>query len=419
MSHFTLLALGSRGDVVPYLALGQRLRLAGHAVRFITAQDFGPLVAAHDLDPHLLPIAMQGLITGGDGQQLLASGQNIVRQAAAIRATFGRLADAIAGGLLAPALRATDAVLCQLPGALYGADLAEAAGVPLIQLAVMPLERTGQWPHLGLPARLGRLPGFTRCSYAVAEQLVWHIFRPSINRFRGQLGLPPRGLGGYFHQLRARRVPVLNAFSPLVVPRPPDWPAHLHQTGYWFPHDPAWQPPAALLRFLEAGPAPVYIGFGSMPLRDPARTTATVLEALRLSGQRGLLLGGWGGLQATSLPATVFPLDYAAFEWLFPRVAAVVHHGGSGTTAAGLRAGVPSVLVPFAFDQFFWAERVRALGVGPPPLPQARLTAPRLAAALTAAVSNAAWRHRAAALGHALAAEDGLGDAVALIERYT
>jgi UDP:flavonoid glycosyltransferase YjiC (YdhE family) len=417
MPHITLLTLGSRGDIVPYLALGRRLRAAGHAVRVVTHANFAPLAADYGLDFHPIRLDVKSLVASHEGQQLLGAGQNVLRQAAAIKRTFVRLSDETARDLLDPTLRVTDAVLCQLPGALYGADLAEAAGVPLIQLAVMPLERTRQWPHLACPAWLGRLPGFTHLSYPLVEQLVWQMFRPSINRFRRRLGLRPQGMRGYFRQLGARGVPVLNAFSPLVVPRPPDWPAHIHQTGYWFPHDPAWQPPPALLRFLEDGPPPVFLGFGSMPLRDPARTAATLLEALRLSGQRGLLHAGWGGLAAADLPPTVFPLRYAAFEWLFPRTAAVVHHGGSGTTAMGLRAGVPSVLVPFTFDQFFWAERVQALGAGPRPVPYAALTAPRLAQALTAAVTDPTLRARAHTLGQALAAEDGLGQAVAVIER--
>lgn len=418
MSHLTFLTLGSRGDIVPYMALGRHLRARGHAVRFISSQDFSSLAADHGLDFHPLHVDLQALVGGESGQQLLGSGQNLFRQAAAIRAAFGRLSDTIAHDLLAPALRATDAILCQTPGALYGADLAEAARAPLIQLAVMPLERTRRWPHLAVASSLGRLPGVTRLSYPLAEQLVWQIFRPAINRFRRRLGLQPRGPGGYFRQLRARGVPVINGFSPLVVPPPSDWPVHVHQTGYWHPHDPAWQPPPALLRFLEDGPPPVFVGFGSMPLRDPARTTAALLEALRLSGQRGLLHGGWGGLAAAQLPPNVFPVPYADFGWLFARAAAVVHHGGSGTTATGLRAGVPGLLVPFAFDQFFWGDRVHALGVGPRPIPFARLTAQRLAAALTETLNDTALRSRARALGQALSAEDGPGHAASLIERY-
>jgi UDP:flavonoid glycosyltransferase YjiC (YdhE family) len=419
MPHFTMMALGSRGDVVPYLALGRRLRAAGHAVRFVTYATFGALVTEHGLDAHLIDVDVRALINGLQGQQLLAGGQNVLRQALAIRRSFGRVSDTTAAVLLDPALRATDAVLCQTPGALYGADLAEAAGVPLVQLAVMPLARTRQWPHLAFPAGLGWLPGFTPLSYRLAEQLVWQMFRPSINRFRRRLGLRPQSLGGYFRQLEARGVPVLNGFSRHVVPRPPDWPAHVQQTGYWHPHDPAWSPPADLLRFLDQGPAPVFLGFGSMPVRDPLAVTATLVEALRLSGQRGVLLGGWGGLGDAVLPPSVYRLEYAAFEWLFPRMAALIHHGGSGTTGMGLRAGVPNVVVPFAFDQFFWGERVRALGVGPVPVPYGRLSAPRLAAAITAAVGDSAMRRQSAAVGAALAAEDGLGQAVALIERYS
>jgi UDP:flavonoid glycosyltransferase YjiC (YdhE family) len=218
--------------------------------------------------------------------------------------------------------------------------------------------------------------------------------------------------------MEERRVPVLNGFSPRVVPRPPDWGAHIHLTGYWFPQDEAWQPPDDLLRFIEAGPPPVFIGFGSMSIRHPERATDIILEALRHSGQRAVLHAGWAGIGQRQLPDYVFRIEYAPYAWLFPRVAAVVHHGGSGTTAFGLRAGVPSLLVPFLFDQFYWGRRLAALGVGPEPVPFKKLSAQRLAKALAVAVGDNELRQRAAALGQKIRAEDGLGKAIDVIQQH-
>src|SRR5690606_35862025 len=165
----------------------------------------------------------------------------------------------------------------------------------------------------------------------------------------------------------------------------------VHITGYLFLDEQAgWQPPPALEAFLDAGEPPVYIGFGSMAGRDPEAMTALVVEALALCGRRGLLLTGWGGLHAGAVPESIFVLDAAPHSWLFPRMAAVVHHGGAGTTAEGLRAGVPAVVVPFLFDQPFWGARIEALGVGPAPIPRKQLTAARLAGAIHRAVSDAA-----------------------------
>jgi UDP:flavonoid glycosyltransferase YjiC (YdhE family) len=191
-------------------------------------------------------------------------------------------------------------------------------------------------------------------------------------------------------------------------------------TGYWFLDDPPdWQPPARLVEFLDAGRPPVYVGFGSMAHRNPRQTTQLVQKALERSGQRGVLVTGWGGLADAGLPRTadVFMLDSIPHAWLFPRMAAVVHHGGSGTTGAGLRAGVPSVLVPHAGDQSFWARRVADMGIGPRPIPRRHLTAERLAAAMTRAVMDEGMRARAAAVGQTIRAENGIGRAIEVIER--
>ena len=172
------------------------------------------------------------------------------------------------------------------------------------------------------------------------------------------------------------------------------------------------------MRFLEGGAPPGFVGFGSMPVRDAERTTALVLEALRRSGQRGIVHTGWGGVGGRDLPEWAFPLAYAPYGWLFPRLAAVVHHGGSGTTAFGLRAGVPSLVTPFVFDQYYWGRRISELGVGPVPVPFGELTAERLAAAIDVAVSDGEMRSRAQALGQKIQAEDGLGAAVDLLVEH-
>jgi UDP:flavonoid glycosyltransferase YjiC (YdhE family) len=190
-------------------------------------------------------------------------------------------------------------------------------------------------------------------------------------------------------------------------------------TGYWFSDpDPDYRPPADLLRFLEAGPPPVYFGLGSVVDRDAADVTRLVIRALAMTGKRGILLGGWSNLGATSLPPTVFRIASAPHDWLFPRMAAVAHHGGAGTTAAGLRAGVPAVIIPFFADQPFWGQRVAALGVGPAPVPRRKLTAKRLAAALDAATENPQMRRRAVEVAEALRGEDGVGAAVAVVEQF-
>ena len=212
---------------------------------------------------------------------------------------------------------------------------------------------------------------------------------------------------------------MLSAYSPRIIPHPADWPAHGHVTGYLFLDSQAgWQPSSELKAFLEAGDPPVYIGFGSMAGRNPEQLARLAIEALAASGQRGLLVTGWGGLRTGSVPDSVFVLDSAPHNWLFPRMAAVVHHGGAGTTAEGLRAGVPTVIVPFVLDQPFWGARVKALGLGPDPIPQKHLTADRLASAIRTAVTDPDIKRRANACGAAIRFQDGVGNAVKVVRQY-
>jgi sterol 3beta-glucosyltransferase len=218
---------------------------------------------------------------------------------------------------------------------------------------------------------------------------------------------------------RSLGAPSLYGYSPSVIPKPPDWDEYHHVTGYWFlDAPPNWQPSAELTQFLDSGSAPVYIGFGSMSHENPERQARLVLRALELSGQRGVLLTGWGGLTRSSAPPTVFFVDDVPHAWLFPRMAAVVHHGGAGTTSAGLRAGVPNLITPFGGDQIAWADRVVKLGVGLQAGVAQRLTAEKLAKAIHTSVNDSALRARATALGERIRAEDGVAHAVEVLERH-
>jgi UDP:flavonoid glycosyltransferase YjiC (YdhE family) len=244
---------------------------------------------------------------------------------------------------------------------------------------------------------------------------------PITNPLRKRLGLPARrSYGEVLAESRRACVPWLYGFSTHVIPKPADWDEQQHITGYWFMEAPPdWQAPETLVRFLESGPPPLYIGFGSMAHEDAERQTRLALRALELSGQRGVLLTGWGGLTRQATPPSVFVVDDVPHAWLFPRMRAVVHHGGAGTTAEGLRAGVPSVITAFApNDQPAWADRVVKLGVGPRVPGIKGLTAENLAEAIRAAASDSAMQACAAALGEKIRADDGLARAVDIIERH-
>jgi sterol 3beta-glucosyltransferase len=305
------------------------------------------------------------------------------------------------------------------PKMLGSYHIAEKLGIPLVMAVPLPCYTpTRAFPHpFFATLRLGGR--FNRLSHQLVG-LSSAMFTGITNRFRTRtLGLSPqRRFANLLMRSDGTAVSILYPYSPALLPVPADFPSHVHVTGSWFLERPdTWCPDPMLEQFLEAGPPPVYVGFGSMSGKHAAQRAQIVLQALAETGQRGLLARGWGGLVATEVPDTVQLIDAAPHDWLFPRVAAVVHHGGAGTTAAGLRAGKPTVICPFLGDQPFWGALVHARGVGPEPIPQRRLTAPRLAAAIHTAVQDAPTRQRASALGARINAEDGVANAVAIIER--
>jgi sterol 3beta-glucosyltransferase len=237
-------------------------------------------------------------------------------------------------------------------------------------------------------------------------------------------GVSPRlralrdGAAAFCAAAQARGETLLLAYSEALLPRSREWPANVETTGWWFLDDGAnWTPPPELERFLVDGPPPIYVGFGSMALFDRDASLDMVLRALAQTGARAVVSAGWGGLARDGLTPSVFALDEAPHDWLFPRMAAIAHHGGAGTTGAALRAGRPSVVTPFITDQHAWARLLFTRGLAPTPLPHRRLKADALAAAIRTALSDGAMRERAVAIGATVRAENGLAQAVAAIER--
>ena len=177
-----------------------------------------------------------------------------------------------------------------------------------------------------------------------------------------------------------------------MIPKPRDWNHNINVAGFYsLPLASSYTPPPDLMIFLQAGPPPIYIGFGSIVVDDPNSLTEKIFEAIRLTGVRAVVSKGWGGLGRStfSIPSNVFMLGNCPHDWLFSQVACVVHHGGAGTTAAGISAGKPTVVVPFFGDQPFWGKMVVRTGAGPRPIPFKALTASNLAEAIAAALQPA------------------------------
>ncbi|HLF88861.1 MAG TPA: glycosyltransferase [Anaerolineales bacterium] len=414
--HITILALGSRGDVQPFVPLGKALQDARHRVCVATFELFASMIRDAGLEFYPIHGDIQAILSHAMQEENASRKNNPFQTMLTVARSFGSLTESLPQDLTG--LLNTDLILNQLPANLFGGDLAEYLGIPWAIVTVIPLTRTRTRPLVGFPNTLSWLPGYNLFTYWFGEQVGWQLFRKTVNRVRtGTFGLSPQPFFGPYKANAHNRVPVLCGFSEHVVPRPPDWDAHVHLTGWWFPDEPAWTPPPELVQFLDAGSPPVFIGFGSMPVSDPAQTTAHIVEAVRLSGQRAILHAGWAGLGG-ALPPEIFPITYAPYGWLFPKMAAIVHHGGSGTTGLGFWSGVPSLIVPFVFDQFYWGARTAEMGVGPKPIPFNKLTPERLAASIQTAVTDSEMRRRATDLGQKLRAENGIQRAVEIIQTF-
>lgn len=400
---------GTHGDVQPFLALGQGLRAHGHTVAVCTSASYRPTIEALGLQYAPMSDTMLNLTKALlDGSEKALA---VIRQMGpAMRAMVEE--EWQAAQAFGPDL------LVYHPKMLGSYHVAEKLGIPLVMAIPLPFYTpTRAFPN---PFFGGlRLGGWANQASFRLMSVTGGMYSGMTNRFRKEtLGLPP--LSRFADQLVTRAgvpIPILYPYSRHLLPVPADFPPHVHVTGSWFLEPTTlWRPPAPLTAFLEAGLPPVYVGFGSTGGRGAEQRARIVLDALVQAGQRGVLARGWGGLATGALPDTVYALDEAPHDWLFPRMAAVVHHGGSGTTAAGLRAGKPTVICPSFGDQPFWGRVIAERGLGPAPIPQRTLSASRLAEAIRAAVTDPAMRQRAAALGEQIRAEDGVGNAVAILE---
>jgi UDP:flavonoid glycosyltransferase YjiC (YdhE family) len=417
-----IVTLGSRGDVQPYLALGQGLQAAGHQVKVATHSNFRAFVEEHGLLYAPIQADMQELMSTDTGRRMWAAGANSALYGLRFFQTVRPLTRRIAQDCLA-ACRGADVVLGSLLGYWMAYSAAEKLNLPLHAAYLQPVHPTGLYPNAmfrPLPSSVKDRERYNRFSYPAFNRVLWLLAASMYNDARKTvLGMPPLHYDDLFGDLTHPEGPqVLYGYSRHVLPQDPAWPDRIRVTGFWYLDPPMdWQPPRELSKFLASGPPPVYVGFGSMSSCRPRETADTVVEALQMAGVRGVMLSGWAGLRPSKLPPTILQIDEAPHSWLFPQMAAVVHHGGAGTIAAALRAGVPQVSVPFSGDQPFWTHTIAELGVAPRPISHKRLNAERLAGALGEALGNPAIRRTAAEVGAKIRAEDGVTQAVEIVNR--
>jgi sterol 3beta-glucosyltransferase len=408
MSTVAIAAIGSRGDVAPLTGVGVALREAGHRVVMAAYTPFADLIIGCGLEFRELTADFTPGAENAD-----------VSPREALAAMFTPRGVRETGQLILDAFHDVPADILLLPplSELAGHPLAEAKGIPPIGVRMQPLSATAAYP----PTVLGAWSVGSVGNRLAADAGAWifdRLYGGVVAGFRRDLGLPKLSTRALRRQRTSANWPILHGYSPIVLPRPADWRANLEVVGYWWPAPtPGWQPPQALTDFLAAGPAPVFIGLGSTVVteRRADQLADIIAAALRQAGMRGVVQSGWAGLDVSG--DDVLTIGETPHDWLFPRMAAVAHHCGAGTTAASLRAGVPTIALPGPVgDQPFWARRLHELGASTAPIAQRRLTADGLADAIRTAVTDRQLRDTTNQLAGRIANEDGAARVVVTVE---
>lgn len=413
-----MLIVGTRGDVQPFLAMARRLQEYGHHVRLATHANFKSFVRSAGVDFYPLggdPRVLAGYMARNKG--FIPSGPGEISiQRKQLKTIIESLLPACTEPDTETGLHFRAQAIIANPPAYGHTHVAEALGVPLHIFFTMPWTPTYEFPH-----PLARVPQSAGnwLSYVIVELLIWWGIRSYINDFRKRkLKLAPIA---YFSTYRGSisHLPTGYMWSPHLVPKPSDWGPLVDVVGYCFLNlGSKYKPQEEFVEWIQKGTKPIYIGFGSMPLEDPGKTTDIIIKALTDTGQRGIVGRGWGDLGTLlDVPDSVFLLEDCPHDWLFPQCSAVVHHGGAGTTATGLKAGCPTTIVPFFGDQFFWGDRVHQRGLGPAPIPISQLSVENLSDAIRFMLQPEV-KSQAMEMAKLIENEDGVAAAVDAFHRH-
>ena len=411
--HISIFVYGTWGDIRPHVVLGMALQKAGHEVQVVASPGYEQWVRDRGLS--FYPLTTDVNTFARENADLMDKG--FISQLQTLRTRIAPIFTQM-GLEVMEATRNSDVLMTVEFGVSLLLDVVKAKKLKPIFINPAPINPTRE-SNTVLPAKPSWFPfegWYNRLGYTVLRQSSWRALAGGRDPLAKQLGLPKSS----YKDFRAvvDTAPALTTVSRHVFQRPADWGNHWQVTGFLFDDDPDWTPPHDLVDFLAAGEAPVYVGFGSMPDSKPQATTRMIIEAVQKAGKRAVILTGWAGFGVDDVPDNIHILKYAPHSWLFPQMAAVVHHGGSGTTASGLRAGVPTVVVPHQGDQGFWGRTVKKLGVGTAPIPRKKLTTDNLATAITEATMSRTTQANARALGEKIRADDGLAEAVKSVERF-
>lgn len=411
--RISMVAIGSTGDVRPYVLLGKELKKRGHEVTIVCFDMTEKLVTEAGLN--FAPLAgsvkdifMAVMTPGTNGFTFLPKFKN------ALLDDLPQFLHTLEEGC-----KDAEAIICTFFGSVVY-SIAEKHNIPCIQTHYFLMDYNDMFPITTAPGlKVGKAWNKVsyKMGYALINTLEWHY----LSDWRSEEGMKSKKISmSPDYYINGHKIPVLYAISPLLVPRAPEWDEHIHMTGFWTDPEPCeYEPEPSLVRFLEEGERPVYIGFGSMVSGDMGQTLNIVLKAVAASGVRAIIGRGWGGgaLDAAMSNPNVYVADYIPHDWLFSRVSAVVHHGGAGTTAAGVLACKPTLVVPFGGDQPFWGQRVYDLGIGPRPIKRENLTVERLADALIELTHTPRFNVAVSEIGERMKYENGTLLAADIAER--
>ncbi len=409
----TMLSTGTRGDTQPFIALGLELKKKGFKVRIAASTSYQQLVESYGFEHAPLR---------GDINKILESG--VVKDSdspfkffTSLNFKNDELTELMIGGQedMHKACEGADAIVYH-PGATIGYFVAKEMGIPSILACPFPMTPTKEYPAILFYDRLRLGKAYNKLTHKVFETGFWKMANTGLKKYwTRQYGQLPTAFANPYPKQRTKTHPTILSLSPSVFSVPKDWPQHVHSFGYWFIEDHStYQPSEELAAFLKEGSPPVYVGFGSVgDKKNAAQATDLVLKALKKNGKRGIINAG-SGMEERENSKDVLFVKSVPHEWLFPQMAAVVHHGGAGTTAAALRSGVPQIIIPFGNDQFAWGKRMNELGVGAESIPRKELTADTLANAIAFTQTDIVLK-KAKELGNRVQKEKGAEKSAELI----
>jgi UDP:flavonoid glycosyltransferase YjiC (YdhE family) len=416
-----IITIGSRGDVQPIVALGKGLQDAGHTVTIATHGNFKGFVQEHGLIFGDIGANPKKILESQSGQDWLNSSNTIALLSRMRKLVKPFLAEAMSRSL--SVCEDADIIISAVMGMFLGPYISRELGKKHVEAYLQPFHPTAAFCSIYFPemAHIPVMQGlYNKLTSRAAFYLIWKFFEKSLLDANRQVFGHVSTKKPFYKIFQKDRL-VLYGFSPSVIPRPNDWDDSIVVTGYWFlSHSRTWSAEPELLEFLERGDAPVYIGFGSMVDEKSSIITKAIVNALRVCKKRAVLLSGWGGIKAGDadvLSEDIYTVQSVPHDWLFPRTSGIIHHGGAGTTASSLRAGVTTCITPFFDDQPFWGRRVSKLQVGPPAVLHKKLTQEKLVSIIQLLTETTKYKKNARIMGEKIRKENGVKKAVNAISR--